>query len=259
MNNVTLNQIVESTLTNSGKKFRMLKSQPNLARFVVECNSVKIYGTVTNEKYSSKTRKYDGTVLDQIECNINTTDDVINRIYENINTSTKLSKYVTACNEAKKEFLKPDFLEEKEDKEDNKEDNKELLLSDDETNVVVEEAPMDLQTALDSVIQRSVDLASEVAGLVDAIPEDDTETKGDLIAVAGTFYAVADDIDDVIDELYPEDEEVNESIIRKKKSITESKLYANKISELSMLMRGKPEYKAIREALKLIRAELILK
>ena len=260
---MTLDEVVIGALKNSGSKFKIIGKKDNVSKFIVECNSVKIHGTVTNEKYSWQIKKSDGTVIDESECSIKNTDDVINRIYENINTGNKLSKYVDACTEARRNYLKPGFITEQEDEtDDNKEDKKQLLLSDeDDVAVKSETETFDVQTALDNVIQKSVDLAMEITGIIAALPESDIENKEELIGLAGNFYGIADDIDDVIDDLYPE-EDMDESYMKthsKKRSMTENKKILNKLAEVNTMLRNKPEYKDIREALKLIKSELILK
>ena len=71
---------------------------------------------------------------------------------------------------------------------------------------------------------------------------------------------MADDIDDVIDELYPDDDlEEGCKKTKKRKTLTDNKKIINKISEASILMRNNPNYKEIREALKLIKSELVLR
>ena len=255
---MTLNQVVESTLKNSNMNYKMLKNDSNgSSNFMVECKTVKIYGAVTNEKYKWQIKKNDNTIIDESECSIKNTDDVINRIYETINTGNKLSKYVEACNTARKEYLKPGFITE--DDEEDKEDKRQLLLSDEEFEEPVSEE-FDVQTALDDIIQRSVELATDLIGVIDALPENDIENKQDLIGLAGNFYGMADDIDDVIDELYPDDDlEEGCKKTKKRKTLTDNKKIINKISEASILMRNNPNYKEIREALKLIKSELVLR
>ena len=70
-----------------------------------------------------------------------------------------------------------------------------------------------------------------------------------------------DDIDTIIDDLYPvEDEEMDESCAKRiKKAYTDNKKAIDKLSEASMLMRGNPKYKDIRESIKLLKSELILR
>lgn len=255
---MTLNQVVESTLKNSNMNYKMLKNNSNgSSNFMVECKTVKIYGAVTNEKYKWQIKKNDNTIIDESECSIKNTDDVINRIYETINTGNKLSKYVEACNTARKEYLKPGFITE--DEEEDTEDKRQLLLSDEEFEEPVTEE-FDVQTALDNIIQRSVELATDLIGVIDALPDNDIENKEDLIGLAGNFYGMADDIDDVIDELYPDDDlEEGCKKTKKRKTLTDNKKIINKISEASILMRNNPNYKEIREALKLIKSELVLR
>ena len=255
---MTLNQVVESTLKNSNMNYKMLKNNSNgSSNFMVECKTVKIYGAVTNEKYKWQIKKNDNTIIDESECSIKNTDDVINRIYETINTGNKLSKYVEACNTARKEYLKPGFITE--DDEEDTEDKRQLLLSDEEFEEPVSDE-FDVQTALDDIIQRSVELATDLIGVIDALPDNDIENKQDLIGLAGNFYGMADDIDDVIDELYPEDDlEEGCKKTKKRKTLTDNKKIINKISEASILMRNNPNYKEIREALKLIKSELVLR
>ena len=260
---MTLNEVVQSTLKNSGTNFKMLKSNGCVARFVVECNTVKLHGTVTDEKYKWQIKKSDGTVIDESECSIKNTDDIINRIYENINTGNRLSKYVNDCNEARKNYLRPGYITEKEDTDDeDKETKRQLLLSDEDVIDVVDDTEeFDVQTALDDIIQKSIDLASEITGVLDVIEDSEIEVKEDLLGLAGSFYGIADDIDDIVDDLYPADEEeIDESVkhTRKRISITENKKVLNKLAEVNAMIRNKPEYKEIKEALKLIKSEIVL-
>ena len=259
---MTLNEVVQSTLKNSGTNFKMLKSNGCVARFVVECNAVKLHGTVTDEKYKWQIKKSDGTVIDESECSIKNTDDIINRIYENINTGNRLSKYVSDCNEARKNYLRPGYITEKEDTddEDSTDTKRQLLLSDEDIVDVADDVEeFDAQTALDNIIQKSIDLASEITGVLSVIEDTEIEAKEDLLGLAGSFYGIADDIDDIIDELYPE-EEMDESVkkTRKRVSITENKKILNKLAEVNSMIRNKPEYREIKEALKLIKSEIVL-
>lgn len=254
---MTLKEVVENSLKNAGVKHRIVENpKSNSTKFIVECDSVKVYGTVTPYAYKTQIKRGDGTVLDEFECKVKNTDDVVNRIFENINTANRLSKYVEACTDARRNYLNPNYVTEADDTKDDEDDDKQLLLSDEEIEI---EETADLPSTLDNLLQKSVDLAVEVTATIDMLPETDIETRAELVTLASNFYGIADDIDDVIDELYPEEEEVNESVNRHKYNITENKKILNKLSEASILMRGKPEYKSIREALKLIKSELIIR
>jgi hypothetical protein len=184
---MTLNEVVSGALKNSGNKFKILdnKKSNKTTKFVVECNSVKLCGAINSEKYKWQIRKKDGTVIDESECSVKNTDDVINRIYENINTANKLSKYVNACNEARKTFLQPTYVAEADDADNEEESEKELLLSDEDYNDDIDTQPVDLQTTLDNLIQKSVDLAIEVTAAIEELPEDDIENRVDFVSVFG--------------------------------------------------------------------------
>jgi hypothetical protein len=258
---MTLYEVINGALKNSSREFKVMEGKNNSTKFVVKCNSLKLQGIVTNESYVWKLKKFDNTTVDESKCSIKNTDELLNRLTESINTGVKLSEYVTDCAKARQKFFNSNIIKEVEDK-DEKESEKQLLLSDEDEIVRDDDTAtdfVDVPTALDNVIQKSVDLANEITGIMDMIDDSDLETKNELIGLAGNFYSIADDIDDVIDELYPEDEEdeVNESVT--KKSIGLNKQIINKLAEASMLMRNKPEYNQIRESLKLIKSELILK
>lgn len=258
---MTLNQVVKGTLDNSKMNYKMAKSNDNVSKFIVNCDTVKLHGIVTNESYKWQIRKLDNTVIDESECSIKNTDEMMNRINESITTGAKLSKYVKEVNAAKRNFLKPSFVTEAEDA-DKDEDEKELLLSDEEVIDDVEVVDdFDVQTVLDNLIQKSVDLAAEITGVMDAIDDSNIEAKQDLIGLAGNFYGIADDIDTIIDDLYPvEDEDIDEACNKRtKKTISDNKKIIDKLSEASVLMRNNPKYKDIRESIKLLKSELILR
>lgn len=265
MKKLTINNIVQSTLENSKHPFTMGNGNSKITRFVVECGSVKLSGKVRESIYEAQTKKVDGTVLDEVKCSIKTTDDIINRINESINTATKLSKYVKAMTEARKDYLTPGYITEDDDDEKDKE-----LLLDDEDNATTsepstEEPVNNLETSLDNMYAEVITLADETINIATTINADEVEPEymNDIIGYAGTLYSLADDINDTIEDLFPEPEEETESVKRIKKTNTnESKKLAKevvgKLSEISLMLKDNKEFSDIRESIKIIKTHLIV-
>lgn len=259
MKKLTINNIVHSVLENSKHSFTMGNSNSNITRFVVECGSVKLNGKVRDNMYEAQTKKSDGTVLDEFKCSIKTTDDIINRINESINTATKLNKYVKAMTEARKDYLTPGYVTE----DENEEEDKELLLLDGEKEDTTSPT-VNLETALDNMYAEVITLADETINMATTIDATDIEPEymTDIIGYAGSLYSLADNINDTIEDLFPVEEE-NESVSRTKKANkNESKKLVNdvvnKLSEISVMLKGNKEYKDIRESVKLIKSQLIV-
>ena len=262
MKKPTINSIVQGTLENSKHPFTISNNNSKITRFVVECGCVKLNGKVKDDLYEAQTKKSDGTVLDEVKCYIKNTDDVINRINESISTATKLSKYVKAMTEARKDYLTLDSVA----KDNADEEDKELLL-DDESEQNTDTAPTSinsLEDSLDNLYAEIITLADETVELATKTNTDEIEPEymTDIIGYAGALYNLADDVNDTIEDLFPEPEEETESVCKKSKNTNKSKKLAkevvNKLSEISIMLKDNKEYADIREAVKLIKSQIIV-
>ena len=261
MKKITLTKIVENILKNTSKEYRLFNSKPNSVSFKIRCENVNLYGKVTKDNYSMEIKKLDGNVIDSVNCNITHTDDIINRINESITTGQKLSKYVGAVNNAKKEYLTPGFMKEADEDED--EEEKQILLDDEVEDIPeVDSEPVDLEASLNDLIDNALVMANDTADLIELVSgtEDDVDNKASLVSAMGAMYALADDIQTIIDDIYPEPEEDMDESVKKrtlKKDIKKEAL--SKLSEVSLMLRKEKGCKDIRESIKLIKSSLLLK
>jgi hypothetical protein len=259
--NITLKQIVEGILTNTNRNFTFLKSDKGAVNFKVKCENVNLFGKVTKDSYSMNIKKSDGEIIDRLTCGISHTDDIFNRINESIITGEKLSKYVTAVTDAKKAYLTPGIVTEDKDKDEDEDDDKEILLSDNEEEII-DNKEINLEDSLNDIIDNTLVMASETSDLIDYVAgtDDDVENKSSLVSILGAMYALADDVQTLIDDIYPE-EEIDESVKSKHNKIKRNikKEALSKLAEADLILRKEKDCKDIREAIKLVKSSLILK
>lgn len=257
---ITIKNIVESTLQNSKHTYSIGRTTPAFTKFIVECGSVKLYGKVSANKYEAQTKKLDGTVLDEVDCTLKNTDDIINRINESINTASKLSKYVKAMTEARKDYLTPGFVTEDEDENDT--EDKQLLLDDEEdTETTVTEPENNLETSINAFYAGIISMADEALELASSSETSEVapDIMTDIIGYSAALYGLADDVNDTIEDLFPAPE--TESIEHKHKKTNSEKLVnevVGKLSEISLMLKDNKDMQDIREAVKLIKSQLIV-
>lgn len=257
---ITIKNIVESTLQNSKHTYSIGRTTPTFTKFIVECGSVKLYGKVSANKYEAQTKKLDGTVLDEVDCTLKNTDDIINRINESINTASKLSKYVKAMTEARKDYLTPGFVTEDEDENDT--EDKQLLLDDEEdTETTVTEPENNLETSINAFYAGIISMADEALELASSSETSEVapDIMTDIIGYSASLYGLADDVNDTIEDLFPAPE--TESIEHKYKKTNSEKLVnevVGKLSEISLMLKDNKDMQDIREAVKLIKSQLIV-
>jgi hypothetical protein len=258
---ITLENVVNGILQNTNKNYKILSSSPKKVRFKINCESVQLFGTVTDSNYTMEIKKSDGYVLDKVDCAISHTDDIFNRINESITTGTKLSKYVSAVSDAKKDFLTPGFV--KEDEETSK--HKELLLDDEEdedTQELENTSNKDMKVFLNDLIDNLDLMASQTKEFIDYIDgtEDDIDNKSSLVSILGGFYSLEDDIMDLIEDMYPPEEDIEtESIKSTSKTRNIKKETINILSKASVLLSGNKKFAEEKEAIKVIKSSLTLK
>ena len=258
---ITLENVVNGILQNTNKNYKILSSSPKKVRFKINCESVQLFGTVTDSNYTMEIKKSDGYVLDKVDCAISHTDDIFNRINESITTGTKLSKYVSAVSDAKKDFLTPGFV--KEDEETSK--HKELLLDDEEdedTQELENTSNKDMKVFLNDLIDNLDLMASQTKEFIDYIDgtEDDIDNKSSLVSILGGFYSLEDDIMDLIEDMYPPEEDIEtESIKSASKTRNIKKEAMNILSKASVLLSGNKKFAEEKEAIKVIKSSLTLK
>lgn len=257
---ITIKNIVESTLQNSKHNYTIGRTTPAFTKFIVECGSVKLYGKVSANAYETQTKKLDGTVLDEVNCTIKNTDDIVNRINESINTASKLSKYVRAMTEARKDYLTPGFVNES-DEDDSETKDKQLLLDDEDDTATPEK---DLETSINAFYAGIVSMADEALALASSSETDEVapDIMTDIIGYSASLYGLADDVNDTIEDLFPAPETENESIHRSIHKKTKNEKLVNevvgKLSEISLMLKNNKDMQDIREAVKLIKSQLIV-
>lgn len=256
---ITIKNIVESTLQNSKHTYSIGRTTPAFTKFIVECGSVKLYGKVSANKYEAQTKKLDGTVLDEVDCTLKNTDDIINRINESINTASKLSKYVKAMTEARKDYLTPGFVTEADDDED-----KQLLLDGEEdTKSTTAEPEKNLETSINAFYAGIISMADEALELASSSETNEVapDIMTDIIGYSAALYGLADDVNDTIEDLFPAPETETESVEHKHKKTNGEKLVnevVGKLSEISLMLKDNKDMQDIREAVKLIKSQLIV-
>jgi hypothetical protein len=252
MAKITLTNIVEGILKNTNKSYKILSSTPKKTRFKLNCESVQLFGTVTDSEYQMQIKKADGTVLDSVKCPISQTDDIFNRINESVSTGVKLSKYVNAVNEAKRDFFTSNYIKEDEDIDDTKE-----ILLDDETDG--EEETIDLRSALENIIDQLMILAEDASDCVDLVSgtENDADNKATMVSIMGGMYSLADDVQSFIEDVYPTEEQ--DECYKKESKVNKNikKEVANKLSEAALLIRNNRELKNVKEAIRVVKSSLI--
>ena len=256
---ITIKNIVESTLQNSKHTYSIGRTTPAFTKFIVECGSVKLYGKVSANKYEAQTKKLDGTVLDEVDCTLKNTDDIINRINESINTASKLSKYVKAMTEARKDYLTPGFVTEANNDDD--EDKQLLLDGEEDTQATITEPEKNLETSINAFYAGIVSMADEALALASSSETNEVapDIMTDIIGYSASLYGLADDVNDTIEDLFPAPE--TESIEHKHKKTNDEKLVnevVGKLSEISLMLKDNKDMQDIREAVKLIKSQLIV-
>ena len=256
---ITIKNIVESTLQNSKHTYSIGRTTPTFTKFIVECGSVKLYGKVSANKYEAQTKKLDGTVLDEVDCTLKNTDDIINRINESINTASKLSKYVKAMTEARKDYLTPGFVTEANNDDD--EDKQLLLDGEEDTQATTTEPEKNLETSINAFYAGIVSMADEALALASSSETNEVapDIMTDIIGYSASLYGLADDVNDTIEDLFPAPE--TESIEHKHKKTNSEKLVnevVGKLSEISLMLKDNKDMQDIREAVKLIKSQLIV-
>lgn len=256
---ITIKNIVESTLQNSKHTYSIGRTTPAFTKFIVECGSVKLYGKVSANKYEAQTKKLDGTVLDEVDCTLKNTDDIINRINESINTASKLSKYVKAMTEARKDYLTPGFVTEANNDDD--EDKQLLLDGEEDTQTTTTEPEKNLETSINAFYAGIVSMADEALALASSSETNEVapDIMTDIIGYSASLYGLADDVNDTIEDLFPAPE--TESIEHKHKKTNGEKLVnevVGKLSEISLMLKDNKDMQDIREAVKLIKSQLIV-
>lgn len=256
---ITIKNIVESTLQNSKHTYSIGRTTPTFTKFIVECGSVKLYGKVSANKYEAQTKKLDGTVLDEVDCTLKNTDDIINRINESINTASKLSKYVKAMTEARKDYLTPGFVTEANNDDD--EDKQLLLDGEEDTQDTTTEPEKNLETSINAFYAGIVSMADEALALASSSETNEVapDIMTDIIGYSASLYGLADDVNDTIEDLFPAPE--TESIEHKHKKTNDEKLVnevVGKLSEISLMLKDNKDMQDIREAVKLIKSQLIV-
>ena len=235
-----MNKFITKVFKGAGVNAKVSKDSKN-PRFKVVENKLTLEGVVTPTRYKMTITDNTGAEIDELSVSIKNSNDVVNRINESIQTLQMLSK----AYDHKK------LVEEDEEFD--------TVTVDDEEEVI-EEDPKDIVDGLAEVYEDVLDIAEKVQSLTDLVDDNDAETINNIIGITGSLYDCAIDIDDFKMELEPEEEEdMDESLNRKK---TSSGYVKNVISNLAMsesLLRGNKELRDIYNAIKDIKSELIVR
>ena len=219
-----MNKFITKIFKGAGVNAKVSKDSKN-PRFKVVENKLTLEGMVKPDRYTMTITDNTGAEIDKLSVSIKNSNDVVNRINESIQTLQMLSKVY----------------------EHNKlvEEDEEF----DEVNIedeVEEEAPMDIVTALDNVYNDICDIGDKVQELTD---------------LASSLYDCAMDVDDFKLDMEPEedDEDMDESFNRQKKSKGHAQHVISNLTMAESLLKGNRELSDIYNAIKDIKAELIVR
>lgn len=234
-----MNKFITKIFKGAGVNAKVSKDSKN-PRFKVVENKLTLEGMVKPDRYTMTITDNTGAEIDKLSVSIKNSNDVVNRINESIQTLQMLSKVY----------------------EHNKlvEEDEEF----DEVNIedeVEEEAPMDIVTALDNVYNDICDIGDKVQELTDLVDENDAETINNIIGIASSLYDCAMDVDDFKLDMEPEedDEDMDESFNRQKKSKGHAQHVISNLTMAESLLKGNRELSDIYNAIKDIKAELIVR
>lgn len=234
-----MNKFIAKIFKSANVNAKVSKDSEN-PRFKVVDNNLTLEGIVKNNKYSMKIKDPSGKVIDNLSVIITNSNDIVNRINESVNTLKMLSSV----------YDNKKLQEEAEEFDD-------VVVDEEE----VEEKPANIVDGLEQLYDAIVDVAKQAEDLTDVANQDDAEEVSTLISFASSLYDTAIDVDDFIDDLVPEeeeeDEDVQESFKRQKKSIGTIRKVISNLTMAENLVRGQKDMKDIHTAIKDIKAELI--
>lgn len=234
-----MNKFIAKIFKSANVNAKVSKDSEN-PRFKVVDNNLTLEGIVKNNKYSMKIKDPSGKVIDNLSVIITNSNDIVNRINESVNTLKMLSSV----------YDNKKLQEEAEEFDD-------VVVDEEE----VEEKPANIVDGLEQLYDAIVDVAKQAEDLTDVANQDDAEEVSTLISFASSLYDTAIDVDDFIDDLVPEeeeeDEDVQESFKRQRKSIGTMRKVISNLTMAENLVRGQKDMKDIHTAIKDIKAELI--
>lgn len=234
-----MNKFIAKIFKSANVNAKVSKDSEN-PRFKVVDNNLTLEGIVKNNKYSMKIKDPSGKVIDNLSVIITNSNDIVNRINESVNTLKMLSSV----------YDNKKLQEEAEEFDD-------VVVDEEE----VEEKPANIVDGLEQLYDAIVDVAKQAEDLTDVANQDDAEEVSTLISFASSLYDTAIDVDDFIDDLVPEEEEedenVQESFKRQRKSIGTMRKVISNLTMAENLVRRQKDMKDIHTAIKDIKAELI--
>lgn len=233
-----MNKFITKIFKGAGVNAKVSKDSKN-PRFKVVENKLTLEGMVKPDRYTMTITDNTGAEIDKLSVSIKNSNDVVNRINESIQTLQMLSKV----------YEHNKLVEEDEEFDE--------VNIDDE---VEEEAPTDIVTALDNVYNDICDIGDKVQELTDLVDENDAETINNIIGIASSLYDCAMDVDDFKLDMEPEeDEDMEESFNRQKKSKGYAQHVISNLTMAESLLKGNRELSDIYNAIKDIKAELIVR
>ena len=234
-----MNKFIAKIFKSANVNAKVSKDSEN-PRFKVVDNNLTLEGIVKNNKYSMKITDPSGKVIDNLSVIITNSNDIVNRINESVNTLKMLSSV----------YDNKKLQEEAEEFDD-------VVVDEEE----VDEKPANIVDGLEQLYDAIVDVAKQAENLTDVANQDDAEEVSTLISFASSLYDTAIDVDDFIDDLVPEeeeeDEDVQESFKRQRKSIGTIRKVISNLTMAENLVRRQKDMKDIHTAIKDIKAELI--
>lgn len=234
-----MNKFIAKIFKSANVNAKVSKDSEN-PRFKVVDNNLTLEGIVKNNKYSMKIKDPSGKVIDNLSVIITNSNDIVNRINESVNTLKMLSSV----------YDNKKLQEDAEEFDD-------VIVDEEE----IEEEPANIVDGLEQLYDAIVDVAKQAEDLTDVANQDDAEEVSTLISFASSLYDTAIDVDDFIDDLVPEeeeeDEDVQESFKRQKKSVGTIRKVISNLTMAENLVRGQKDMKDIHTAIKDIKAELI--
>jgi hypothetical protein len=227
-----MNKFIAKIFKSAGVEAKVSKDPKN-PRFKVVDNKLTLEGVVKSNRYQMSIKDDTGRKLDSISVVIGNSNDLVNRINESITTLKLLS---------------PAYDKTKLTEEDDEYDR--VTVDDDEPDNIID--------GLDSLYDSILDVAEQAENLVEVADDEDAEQMNQIISFASALYDCAIDVDDYKSDLSESDDDIDECL-RKKKSRSDVRNAMSQLTMVESLLSGNDNVKDIVQAVKDIKAELVVR
>ena len=231
-----MNKFITKVFKSAGVNAKVSRDTES-PRFKVVDNALTLEGLVTSDRYTMTIKDNKGKTVDNLSVSIDNSNDIVNRINESLGTLKMLSSVYD-----KQQITEDEDVEEDDEFED---------------VVIDEDAPVDMETGLEELYDAILDVAEKAEQLTDLADDEDADQLNTIIGFASSLYDCAIDVADYKDDLFEEEEEMDESVKKVRKSDLQKVLDNLTIAE-SVLKKNKV-MKDIAEAIKDVKSELIVR